>query len=65
MAVMAGVRSPAQLKANIKTGLLPIQKISWVMSPLTMIFAQNFLPMNTWVPFFSFVAFGKYGILFF
>jgi peroxisomal membrane protein 2 len=59
MAIMAGVRSPAQLKANIKTGLLPMQKISWVISPCSMIFAQNFLPITTWVPFFNFIAFRK------
>lgn len=59
MAVMAGVRSPAQLKANIKNGLLPMQKVSWIISPLSMTFAQNFLPPTTWVPFFSFIAFSK------
>lgn len=59
MAVMAGVRAPAQLKANIKNGLLPMQKVSWIISPLTMTFAQNFLPPTTWVPFFNLVAFSK------
>ncbi|KAI8080194.1 uncharacterized protein B0P05DRAFT_469429 [Gilbertella persicaria] len=57
MAIMAGVRSPALLKANIKKGLLPMQKVSWVVSPLTMLFAQKFLPPTTWVPFFNLVAF--------
>ncbi|GAA5805018.1 hypothetical protein EDC94DRAFT_699535 [Helicostylum pulchrum] len=57
MAVMAGVRAPAQLKANIKNGLLPMQKVSWVISPLTMMLAQNFLPPTTWVPFFNLIAF--------
>lgn len=59
MAVMAGVRSPAQLKANIKKGLLPMQKVSWIISPLSMTFAQNFLAPTTWVPFFNLLAFGK------
>lgn len=59
MAIMAGVRSPAQLKANIKNGLLPMQKVSWVISPLSMTFAQNFLAPTTWVPFFNLIAFGK------
>ncbi|KAG2197776.1 hypothetical protein INT46_006416 [Mucor plumbeus] len=57
MAIMAGVRSPAQLKANIKNGLLPMQKVSWVISPLSMTFAQNFLAPTTWVPFFNLIAF--------
>jgi hypothetical protein len=59
MAILAGVRSPAKLKANIKAGLLPMQKVSWVVSPLTLVFAQSFLPPTTWVPFFNLVAFGK------
>ncbi|KAG1089454.1 hypothetical protein G6F42_019968 [Rhizopus arrhizus] len=57
MAILAGVRSPAQLKANIKNGLLPMQKVSWVISPLSMTFAQNFLAPTTWVPFFNLIAF--------
>lgn len=56
---MAGVRSPAQLKANLKNGFLGMQKVSWVISPLSMTFAQNFLPPTTWVPFFNFIAFSK------
>lgn len=59
MAILADVRSPAKLKANIKAGLLPMQKVSWVVSPLTLVFAQSFLPPTTWVPFFNLVAFGK------
>ncbi|KAI8983477.1 hypothetical protein BDB01DRAFT_850614 [Pilobolus umbonatus] len=57
MAIMAGVSSPAQLKANIKTGLLPMQKVSWIISPLALTFAQNMLPPTTWVPFFNIVSF--------
>ncbi|KAG2211675.1 hypothetical protein INT47_008772 [Mucor saturninus] len=57
MAIMAGVRSPAQLKANIKKGLLPMQKVSWIISPLSMTFAQKFLAPTTWVPFFNLLAF--------
>ncbi|CEI85727.1 Putative Integral membrane protein [Rhizopus microsporus] len=57
MAVLAGIRSPAKLKATVKAGLLPMQKVSWVVSPLTLLFAQNFLPPTTWVPFFNLVAF--------
>ncbi|KAI9483720.1 MAG: hypothetical protein EXX96DRAFT_500090 [Benjaminiella poitrasii] len=57
MAILAGVRSSAQLKANIKNGLLPMQKISWVVSPISMTLAQNFLPPSTWVPFFNLIAF--------
>ncbi|KAI8885910.1 hypothetical protein K501DRAFT_322184 [Backusella circina FSU 941] len=57
MAMMAGITSPAALKANLKNRLLSMQKVSWVTSPLSMIFAQNFLPVHTWVPFFNIVIF--------
>jgi hypothetical protein len=40
-----------------------MQKISWIISPLTLIVAQNMLPPTTWVPFFNLVAFGKQNIL--
>lgn len=32
-------------------------KVSWITSPLCLAFAQQFLPQETWVPFFNFVAF--------
>ncbi|KAI7904900.1 uncharacterized protein BX663DRAFT_503960 [Cokeromyces recurvatus] len=57
MAILAGVHSPEKLKANIKNGLLHMQKVSWTISPVTLIFAQNFLPPSTWVPFFNLIAF--------
>lgn len=63
MAIIAGVHEPAKLKANIKNGLLPMQKVSWIISPLSMLFAQRFLPPTTWVPFFNFVAFRKFLFL--
>jgi hypothetical protein len=47
------------MKDAVKGGLLRMQKMSWIISPLSMITAQNFLPQQTWVPFFSFIAFGK------
>lgn len=36
---------------------MPVMKVSWVTSPLCLAFAQQFLPQETWVPFFNFVAF--------
>lgn len=32
-------------------------KVSWVVSPLALAFAQKFLPEQTWVPFFNILAF--------
>ncbi|CAO3630945.1 unnamed protein product [Cunninghamella blakesleeana] len=57
MTFLAGGRSIKQMKGAVQGGLLRMQKISWVMSPLSMLFAQRFLPVQTWVPFFSFIAF--------
>ncbi|KAI9313984.1 hypothetical protein BX666DRAFT_1975438 [Dichotomocladium elegans] len=57
MAIMAGARSFDQVKSAVNAGLFRMQKVSWTVSPMTLIFAQNFLPQYTWVPFFNFVAF--------
>jgi hypothetical protein len=32
-------------------------RVSWITSPICLAFAQAFLPQETWVPFFNFVAF--------
>lgn len=32
-------------------------KVSWIASPLSLAFAQQFLPEHTWVPFFNILAF--------
>ncbi|KAI8576900.1 hypothetical protein K450DRAFT_254844 [Umbelopsis ramanniana AG] len=57
MTIIAGARSPSQVIASVKNGWFQMQKVSWVISPITMTFAQNFLPPHTWVPFFNLVAF--------
>lgn len=36
---------------------MPVMKVSWITSPLCLAFAQQFLPEQTWVPFFNIVAF--------
>lgn len=57
MAVIAGARTFHQVRATIKAGFMPVMKVSWVVSPLALAFAQKFLPEHTWVPFFNIVAF--------
>ncbi|KAG0167661.1 hypothetical protein DFQ30_005805 [Apophysomyces sp. BC1015] len=57
MTVLAGQRSAVQIKTALRASLLNMQKISWVVSPLILIFAQKFLPQDTWVPFFNLIAF--------
>ncbi|CAZ85317.1 unnamed protein product [Tuber melanosporum] len=57
MAVIAGARTPHQIRATVKAGFMPIMKVSWCTSPLALLFAQKFLPPHAWVPFFNLVAF--------
>ena len=57
MAVIAGARTFHQIRATIRAGFMPVMKVSWVVSPLALAFAQKFLPEQTWVPFFNIVAF--------
>ncbi|KAL9137137.1 MAG: hypothetical protein Q9175_001649 [Cornicularia normoerica] len=57
MAVIAGARTFHQIRATIRAGFMPVMKVSWVVSPLALAFAQKFLPEQTWVPFFNILAF--------
>lgn len=57
MAVIAGARTVHQVRATVKAGFMPVMKVSWITSPITLAFAQNFLPQETWVPFFNIIAF--------
>lgn len=57
MAVIAGARAFHQIRATVRTGFLPVMKVSWITSPLALAFAQKFLPEHTWVPFFNIIAF--------
>jgi len=57
MAVIAGAKSFDQVKATVKAGFLPIMRVSLVTSPLTLTFAQRYLPPHAWVPFFNIVGF--------
>jgi hypothetical protein len=57
MAIIAGARTFHQVRATVKAGFMPVMKVSWVVSPLALAFAQAFLPHETWVPFFNFISF--------
>src|ERR1700712_1247404 len=57
MAIIAGARTFHQVKATVKAGFWPVMRVSWITSPITLAFAQAFLPQETWVPFFNMVAF--------
>jgi hypothetical protein len=57
MAVIAGARTFHQVRATVKAGFMPVMKVSWVVSPISLAFAQQFLPEHTWVPFFNIIGF--------
>jgi len=57
MAVIAGARTFHQVRATVKAGFMPVMKVSWIASPLSLAFAQKFLPEQTWVPFFNVIGF--------
>lgn len=57
MAVIAGARTAHQIRATVRTGFMPVMKVTWLTSPIALAFAQQFLPEHTWVPFFNIVAF--------
>lgn len=57
MAVIAGARTFHQVRATVRSGFMPVMKVSWVTSPIALAFAQKFLPEQTWVPFFNIIAF--------
>lgn len=57
MAIIAGARTFHQVRATVKAGFWPVMKVSWIVSPISLAFAQKFLPEHTWVPFFNIVGF--------
>ncbi|PGH23775.1 hypothetical protein AJ80_02205 [Polytolypa hystricis UAMH7299] len=57
MAIIAGARTLHQVRATVKDGFMPVMKVSWISSPLSLAFAQKFLPEHTWVPFFNIIGF--------
>ncbi|OAL05225.1 hypothetical protein IQ06DRAFT_322638 [Phaeosphaeriaceae sp. SRC1lsM3a] len=57
MALIAGARTFHQVRATVKAGFWPVMKVSWIVSPISLAFAQQFLPESTWVPFFNIIGF--------
>ncbi|KAJ2159816.1 hypothetical protein GGF46_002756 [Coemansia sp. RSA 552] len=56
-AVIAGERSLSALVQVVKSRLLGMMKVSWVVFPCVQLFAARVLPPLVWVPFFNAVAF--------
>jgi len=56
LASMAIINGKDVLK-TVKEGFFPVVKVQWIASPLCMLIAQNFIPVELWVPFFNAVQF--------
>jgi len=57
MAVVNGATSMDEVMRTVRGGFIRLIRVSWVTSPLAMVFAQKFLAPELWVPFFNLVAF--------
>lgn len=57
MAIINGAKTIEEVMKTVKAGFFPVIRIMWVVSPTAMIFAQKFIPIDLWVPFFNLVQF--------
>ncbi|KAH9064329.1 hypothetical protein EDB87DRAFT_1785842 [Lactarius vividus] len=57
LAVIGGAKSWSDIKKTVKGGFFPVIRVMWVSSPLSLVFAQKFIPPELWVPFFNLVSF--------
>ncbi|KAE9408237.1 hypothetical protein BT96DRAFT_849923 [Gymnopus androsaceus JB14] len=57
MAIISGAKSTTDVVKTIQAGFWSVIRVSWIVSPLSMTIAQNYLPLHLWVPFFNSVQF--------
>jgi len=57
MAVINGANSVDDIVRTIKGGFMAVMRMTWVTSPLAMVFAQKFISPGLWVPFFNLISF--------
>jgi len=57
IAIINGAKTIDDVLRTVKGGFMAVMRMTWVSSPLTMVFAQKFLPQELWVPFFNLVGF--------
>ncbi|KZT30692.1 hypothetical protein NEOLEDRAFT_1082962 [Neolentinus lepideus HHB14362 ss-1] len=57
MAVINGAQSVDEVIKTVKSGFAAVMRVTWLTSPLTLVFAQQFLSPELWVPFFNAVGF--------
>ncbi|KAF9270076.1 hypothetical protein L218DRAFT_10923 [Marasmius fiardii PR-910] len=57
MAIINGNATKDGIARTIKTGFYPVIRIGWVVSPLSMVIAQKYVPLPLWVPYFNLIQF--------
>ncbi|KAH7928487.1 hypothetical protein BV22DRAFT_1058685 [Leucogyrophana mollusca] len=57
MAVINGAKSLDEVIRTVKGGFMSVIRVTWVISPLSMAIAQQFIPVELWVPFFNVIQF--------
>jgi len=57
MAVIGGAKSSKDVVNTVRTGFWSVLRISWMVNPLVVAIAQNYIPLHLWVPFFNAVQF--------
>ncbi|KAF8807723.1 hypothetical protein BYT27DRAFT_6585547 [Phlegmacium glaucopus] len=57
MAVINGATSLDEVIKTVRAGFFSVVRISWLVSPLSMTIAQNFIPVELWVPYFNAIQF--------
>ncbi|KIJ68593.1 hypothetical protein HYDPIDRAFT_173274 [Hydnomerulius pinastri MD-312] len=57
MAVINGAKSVEDVIRTVKGGFFSVIRVTWIVSPLSMTIAQQFIPIELWVPFFNMIQF--------
>ncbi|KLO13920.1 hypothetical protein SCHPADRAFT_873297 [Schizopora paradoxa] len=57
IAIIGGAKSVDEVMRTVKGGFMAVIRMTWISSPLAMVFAQKMLPQELWVPFFNMVGF--------
>ncbi|KAJ7630804.1 hypothetical protein FB45DRAFT_916601 [Roridomyces roridus] len=57
MAIISGAKSFEEIINTVKAGFMAVIRIQWITSPLALTFAQKFVPVPLWTPFFNLVQF--------
>lgn len=57
LSIINGARNIQQVKAAVKANFFKVLRITWLVTPATLLTAQRFVPADLWVPYFNLVQF--------